>query len=96
MIEPICDFELFQGQRALFYYAPPNGRMIVRIVDKVTFKNDIWYVVSANKNLVNSIEDLSGDTDLESNYSDSINHNETILMVEPDELEPNYRSLELV
>lgn len=96
MIQPICDFEFIPGQSALFCYDCYDNKLIVRIVEKTNINGEEWYIVSANKDIVAQIEDIQEIDYITEWYKTVLNDNEVIFLVDPDELEPNFRQFTVI
>lgn len=96
MIQPICDFDFMPGQTALFCYDCYDNKLMVKIIDKTNINGEEWYLVSANKVIVEKLKEIDENEYFTGYYKKNIDDNEVIFLVDPDELEPNYRQLTVI
>lgn len=91
----ICDYNFNKGDVARFIYIDEkqnDNTIFVEVLETVHDFSEKWYIVSAQKNAckhsgLNENEEYTAKYDLP---------NKQVSLVHPDELEPNYRKLELI
>lgn len=94
--EPILDYDFEPHQRARMIYWDQNesNYIIVEILESQFINNSKWYLVSATKTILD--ETTIEYQDIRQENYPNMNENYAVFLVEPDELEPAFRSLQLV
>lgn len=97
-IRPIMDYDFKTGERAQFLYInseKAESSLMVRVLDEAWYPDGKWYIVEAHRKPIETAGVTISEFHTEF-FAEMMPTNHAAFLVDPDELEPAYRSLTLV